>query len=184
MTGRIARRRKLAAGLVLGAAVALPVLVPVAAARVRDDGALRLRLRALSRGATFLDQRDVVLQRRGNDCGPAALAMALSRLGHRASLSELSASIPLGPRGCSLLDLLRAAEDRGARARGYRLSRRDLSTVRLPCILHLSGNHFVVAAARRADGRIEVLDPSLGRVAYQPSILAWRWDGNVLVFDS
>ncbi len=184
MTGRSARRKKLAAGFFLGVAVVLPVVVPAVATRIRDDGALRLRLRALSRGATFLDQHDVVLQRRGNDCGPAALAMALCRLGYRTSLSELSASIPLTPRGCSLLDLQRAAENRGARARGYLLSRPDLSSVRLPCILHLSGNHFVVAAARRADGRIEVLDPSLGRVAYRPAVLAWRWDGNVLVFDS
>lgn len=132
------------------------------------------------RGARFVEARNVVRQRRANDCGPAALAEGLRRLGLDAPYPGPAERIVLGPRGCALQDLAEEAFRYGAVAKVRRLAPREVGEVAPPAILHLTEGHFVVLEGRTADGNFLIADPSLGRLEQPPSSLVRHWSGYAL----
>lgn len=89
----------------------------------------------------------LVRQRRGNDCGPAALATVAAYHGRRFASMDLANWIPLDPRGTNLLTLLRVAKRLDFRAHGVEASYEDIPHCNLPVIAHMRtwfGGHFVV----------------------------------------
>lgn len=141
-----------------------------------------LRWEAVREGAEYLGRNGIRIQKRSNDCGPAALAMILDHFGIGGSIDELGRLAGLGPGGTSMLGLKRAAERKGLRAEGWRLSFRDLRKAPLPAIALVRGNHFVVVTAVDSDGRVYVSDPSLGRLRFGRTRFLTRWRGETLLF--
>ncbi|MFN8178357.1 MAG: cysteine peptidase family C39 domain-containing protein [bacterium] len=134
---------------------------------------------AWARDARFLGEGGV-RQRRATDCGPAALTEALRCLGMDVPYPDPEGGIALGPRGCGLDDLERAAARRGAVARMRRLDPPELDGVRAPAVLHLREGHFVVFEGRGPSGGVLIVDPSLGRLEQSSRNLARHWSGWVL----
>ena len=127
------------------------------------------------------DAEEVVWQQGRSDCGPAALKMILDHHGiHGSTLPELEAATGTGPDGTSLLALKHAAEERGLAGQGLRLPVQQLTSIPLPAIAHVHGDHFVVI--RSAGAELVVDDPSLGRLRMRPKVFERSWDGIVLTF--
>ncbi len=145
----------------------------------RDEHPARVVMARIG-GARFHGLGDGVLQRASNDCGPAALAHCLRRLGRVAPYPDPESGVPLGPRGCSLGALAEEASRRGWSVVVRRIGPDELAAVRPPAILHLRPGHFVVWEGRTRDGRWAGHDPAVGRVSWSHRALAIRWGGEIL----
>jgi predicted double-glycine peptidase len=135
-------------------------------------------------GAEYLGRDGVVIQQGRADCGIAALQMILEPRGvPGASLDSARAAVlERGGEGASMLELKRLAEARGVRAEGWRMGMAALSRAPLPAVVHL-GDHFAVVDRILADGRVELRDPSLGRMRVSgEDFRDILWTGNVLLF--
>jgi ATP-binding cassette subfamily B protein RaxB len=103
-----------------------------------------------------------ILQDANGECGLACLAMIAQWHGHRLDLPHLRATYPTTRRGLSLANLGTVADQLGFDVRGYKVDDLgDLGKVRLPAILHWSGNHFVVLKSAKR-GRFVIHNPAVG----------------------
>jgi ABC-type bacteriocin/lantibiotic exporter with double-glycine peptidase domain len=130
----------------------------------------------------------LVRQRSDEDCGAAALSMALSRWGERAGPEEIvRACPPLPGRGIRAGDLRDFARKRGLRAFVFEGRpedlERELSRGR-PLIVGLvktagaaAWTHYELAVAvREVDGGVATLDPALGARRYTRDEFFRLWD--------
>jgi ABC-type bacteriocin/lantibiotic exporter with double-glycine peptidase domain len=139
------------------------------------------RLVATVTGVEVLGFEGVVRQRGRADCGAAALAMVLASFDRPVSVDALDDELPIGPGGTSMLALQDAARRRGLDAAGWRMSWAGLSSMSLPAIAFVDGDHFVVVL--RADpASVEIADPARGRLRLSRRAFARRWRGEVLAF--
>ena len=110
-------------------------------------------------------QVPVVRQRRGNDCGLAALATVVAHHGRPAAYHELAGRVVLDRDGTDLLTLARLAERVGFRTRGVKASYEAIPGCPLPAIAHvrcrLGSGHFVVLH-RWTPEYVVVADPARG----------------------
>jgi ATP-binding cassette subfamily B protein RaxB len=120
-----------------------------------------------------------IRQRGRNDCGPAALAHCLRRLGAAVAYPDPGIRVRPGPRGCRLDELAAEADRLGWMARARRADRCHLRRLRPPAILHVDGDHFVVLEGRER-GRWLLHDPARGPVRCSARALTARWTGWVL----
>jgi ABC-type bacteriocin/lantibiotic exporter with double-glycine peptidase domain len=164
-----------ALGTVVAAAAAGVVVVGLA----RGDHPARIVMAALG-GARFHGVGTGVLQRSSNDCGPAALAHCLRRLGREAPYPDPESRIRIGPRGCSLGELATEASRQGWPVVVRRIELAELAGVEAPAILHLRPGHFVVYEGWGPDGRCRGHDPAVGSVSWSRWSLALRWGGEIL----
>ena len=156
----------------------LQVLIACAAILCGCDDQRILRLRAL--GAEDHGVEGVELQRSGNDCGAACLAMVCRDTGTRMSAEEIGRAMNWTEGGVSLLELKRAAEHLGYRAVGWRCDLSQLRHVRCPAILFIEGDHFVVMDSVAPDQSIFLRDPAIGRICLKARRLSCIWKGEVL----
>lgn len=168
-------RRALSAA-VAGAALAGAVGAVTVAGWEHPLGVLAARVQ----GGRLLEAGRGVLQREHNDCGPAALAHCLHRLGDPVPYPDPDTVIELGPRGCGFDQLLREAARYGWQAAYRRIDPSGLDSVAPPAVLYLRRGHFVVYEGRDAAGTALVHDPAIGRLAFAPPALRRIWTGDVL----
>jgi hypothetical protein len=178
--GRMRASERTAAGraAALGIAVAAAVVGAGAVGLARHDHPVLVVMAALG-GARF-DGVGGVLQRSSNDCGPAALAHCLRRLGREAPYPDPESEIRMGPRGCSLGALAEEASRRGWEVVVRRIELADLRGVAPPAILHLRPGHFVVYEGWDGGGRCRGHDPAVGAVSWSVRSLGLRWGGEIL----
>lgn len=103
----------------------------------------------------------MVLQERPQECGLACLAMLSSFHGSRIYLAEIRAAASITERGLSLEGLIRIARLSGFIPRAIAIDARDFTQLKLPCILHLHYNHFVVLSDL-IGSRVRIHDPAHG----------------------
>ncbi|HLM69615.1 MAG TPA: cysteine peptidase family C39 domain-containing protein [Longimicrobium sp.] len=134
-------------------------------------------------GAEYLGRDGVVIQKGDADCGIAALQMVLVKRGiPAASLDSARAAVlARNDDGASMLELKALAEAHGVRAEGWRMGLAGLSRAPLPAVVHL-GDHFAVVDRILAGGRVELRDPSLGRLRMSAEDFRDIWTGNTLIF--
>lgn len=111
------------------------------------------------------------------ECGLACLAMIANHWGWRIDLSTLRAISPPSLKGARLKSVLKLARQHGLDGRTVRVRQiSDLVKLRLPALLHLDGDHFVVLV--KAGRRKAVLhDPAIGRTVVTWEQLAERSKG-------
>lgn len=113
------------------------------------------------------------------DCGVACLRMVARHYGKRYSERELASMCHPTRNGVSMLDISEAAGKIGMRAVGVRLPAQALANgVRLPCILHWNGHHFVVChktSHRHGKLRFHIADPASKKLVYTEEELANCW---------
>ena len=104
----------------------------------------------------------MIQQDSNGECGLACLAMVGQWYGHRLDLTNLRSSYPTTRRGLSFANLAAVADHLRFDVRGYKVDDlSDLKRVRLPAILHWSGNHFVVLKSVKRD-RFVIHNPAVG----------------------
>src|SRR5262245_59364948 len=86
----------------------------------------------------------VILQSEAAECGLACLAMVASFHGHRIDLATLRSRHAISLKGSTLADLMRLAGELKLAPRPLRVELSHLRELRLPCVLHVDFNHFVV----------------------------------------
>jgi hypothetical protein len=141
-------------------------------------------LAAMIQGGRYLGPGDGVMQVRSNDCGPAALADCLRRLGHAVPYPDPGSGVRLGPRGCGFGELAAEAERHGRRAVHRRVEPGAIDGIAAPAVLYLRRGHFVVYRGRDRGGEVLIHDPALGRVGMTAAALGRIWTGDVLVFEA
>ncbi|KQG22777.1 ABC transporter [Acinetobacter baumannii] len=99
-----------------------------------------------------------------SECGLACLAMISSYYGHYETIFTLRQKYSVSIKGSSLSDLIKIAGKINLNSRPLRLEMDELSKLRLPCIIHINMDHFVVLVS--VNKKIEVIDPSLGKRFY------------------
>jgi hypothetical protein len=124
----------------------------------------------------------VVLQRRPNDCGVAAMCMLL-RCWARATDPPSYGRILQTTKCNTFLDMCYTASSLGFNSRGYRLNYADLRFMRLPVVVHLRQwhhiGHFVVLADVHEDS-VAIVDPAVGWRHLDRTTFAAKWTGYVL----
>ncbi|EOT1947792.1 peptidase domain-containing ABC transporter [Acinetobacter baumannii] len=113
---------------------------------------------------TFRSKVPVILQTESSECGLACLAMISSYYGHYETIFTLRQKYSVSIKGSSLSDLIKIAGKINLNSRPLRLEMDELSKLRLPCIIHINMDHFVVLVS--VNKKIEVIDPSLGKRFY------------------
>ncbi|HLZ62649.1 MAG TPA: peptidase domain-containing ABC transporter [Ktedonosporobacter sp.] len=116
------------------------------------------------------------------ECGLACLAMIFSYYGRSTSISELRTRCGVGRDGLSALNLVRVARQYGMKVRAMSLQQHDLSTMRLPAIVHWEFNHFLVVESW-SRGSVRVVDPAGGRRRLTPAEFDAGFTGVVILLE-
>lgn len=182
MKGPTSRSRRVAAAtLLLGITAGLGLLAVMGARPTLAPRLLRMA-QVQWQGGRLLGEEGVVLQRAANDCGPAALANLLILMGVTPPpLDSIATLAGTTPHGTSLGALARAAERLGLPARVRRFAPARVAAGAPPTLVWIGRSHFVVVAARSAEGVLTVVDPQIGSYRVPEAAFARVWSGEALV---
>lgn len=103
----------------------------------------------------------VVLQTEAAECGLASLTMVARYYGHDIDLAGLRRRASMSLKGANLARIIEIAGRLGFDSRPLRLELDELPRLKVPGILHLDLNHFVVLKQASAKG-IVIHDPARG----------------------
>lgn len=125
----------------------------------------------------------VVRQRGRRDCGPAALATALTWLGRPVDEARLLAAARLRADGASLAEVARLAAAFDLPGAWYAVPAAELGSLPTPFLAHLQGRegHYV-AVARVLRGFVLFADPARGLVLERRARFERSWSRRVLLF--
>ena len=111
------------------------------------------------------------------DCGPTCLKIVAKHYGKVVSLPEIRLLAETSRRGSNLLSLCDAAEKMGFRATGVRINYPTLvEEVPLPCVLHWSNHHYVVAYKVKKN-KVYLSDPARGLMVVDQATFLTKWIG-------
>ncbi len=113
------------------------------------------------------------------ECGTTCLAMIFRYYGFYNVRNLLAELAQVSTEGTDLYTLSEIAENMGFDTDGYELSFDHLSEIRLPCIAHFDGNHFVVVF-KQSDRFVWIADPAFGKDKLTRAEFEERWNGIVL----
>lgn len=123
-----------------------------------------------------------ILQMEALECGAAALAMVLAHHGRWVALESLRIDCGVSRDGSKASNVLKAARHHGLVAKGQRLEPAQLQDIKLPAILFINMNHFVVLDAISPRG-YHVNDPGTGRRVIDHDSFDRSFSGIALVFE-
>lgn len=107
-----------------------------------------------------------ILQSEGSECGLACLAMVADHHGYKLDLYTLRKKFSVSLKGMTLESLIGYAAALDFSTRPLRAEPANLSSLRLPCILHWNLDHFVVlrSVSRSVFGAetFVIVDPAVG----------------------
>lgn len=121
----------------------------------------------------------ICLQRDTSECGSTCLSMLLSFYGIPNTQPILRDMTNVGRAGASLLKISEVANQIGFATEAYQLDVNQLNLIKLPCIAHYQGNHFIVIYKIRKD-LIYVANPAFGKEIFSKQEFAQKWNGVVL----
>jgi RNA polymerase sigma factor (sigma-70 family) len=119
-------------------------------------------------------------QEGATDCGTACLAMVARYHNLETPVAAIRERLPTGERGSSLMELGRAAESLGFRARAVRLAPGHLAETTFPAVAHLAGGHYVVLYELHVGG-VVVGDPAAGILTIDAIAFQKAWSGHLLL---
>jgi NHLM bacteriocin system ABC transporter peptidase/ATP-binding protein len=124
-----------------------------------------------------------ILQMEATECGAAALAMILARLGRWIPLEEMREACGVSRDGSKAANILRAARLHGLAAKGFRKNVAGLAAMPFPMIIFWNANHFVVLEGMDfRTGRASINDPATGPRAVPAAEFEESFSGICLIF--
>jgi ABC-type bacteriocin/lantibiotic exporter with double-glycine peptidase domain len=123
-----------------------------------------------------------ILQRGMMECGSTCLAMIFKFYGYYNIQSLLTRLTEVSTEGTSLYSLADAAEQFGFKAEAYELTYENLAKIKLPCIAHYRGMHFIVIY-KFSEDQVWVADPAYGKDKLTKEIFLKQWNNIVLTIE-
>lgn len=123
-----------------------------------------------------------ILQRGMMECGPTCLAMIFEYYGYYNIQSLLIRLTEVTTEGTSLYSLAEAAEQFGFKAEAYELTYDNLAKIKLPCVAHYSGTHFIVIY-KFSETHVWIADPAYGKDKITKEQFLKLWNGIVLTIE-
>ena len=110
-----------------------------------------------------------------NDCGATCLRMIAKYYGISYNASTMRRKTETDTTGVSMLGLKKAADDIGLTSHTYKADWESLcSEIKLPCIIHWNGSHFVVAYKIKKE-TVYIADPCGSRFKYGKEDFLKHW---------
>lgn len=103
----------------------------------------------------------IILQTESSECGLACIAMISGYYGYHINLFELRKNFSVSMKGSTLSDLINILEKIQFSSRPVRVDLNEINQLRLPCIIHINMDHFVVLK-EISRTKVTVIDPVLG----------------------
>ncbi|WP_198001061.1 cysteine peptidase family C39 domain-containing protein [Gimesia fumaroli] len=114
-----------------------------------------------------------------NPCGPVAVRVISQCLGVSTSLSKCGEIVPCDSLGRSTMaELQKGLETLGILSVGITVHQESISEIKLPMIMHVNNNHFVVSLPND-HGVTVIIDPPKAPVP--ADTLPFKWDGHALL---
>jgi ABC-type bacteriocin/lantibiotic exporter with double-glycine peptidase domain len=123
-----------------------------------------------------------ILQRGMMECGPTCLAMIFKYYGYYNIQTLLIKLTEITTAGTSLYNLAEAAEQFGFKAEAYELTYEHLAKIKLPCIAHYSGTHFIVIYQFSKE-YVWIADPAYGKDKLSKEAFLKQWSQIVLTVE-
>jgi len=123
-----------------------------------------------------------IMQRGMMECGPTCLAMIFKYYGYYNIQTLLIKLTEVTTDGTSLYSLAEAAEQFGFKAEAYELTYDNLSKIKLPCIAHYGGTHFIVIY-KYTDKYVWIADPAYGKDKLIKEDFLKQWNQIVLTVE-
>lgn len=118
-------------------------------------------------------------QAEGAECGLACIAMVAGFHGHDVDLTTLRRKFSLSSKGMTMRTMVQIAAGLQLSARAVRCEVAEVSSLRLPAILHWGTNHFVVLSRVTKNGII-IHDPAHGVIPVNWSLVSTLFTGVAL----
>lgn len=121
----------------------------------------------------------LVRQAEAAECGLACIAMIAGYYGHETDLATLRRKFGVSIKGTTLRTLIEVASAIGISSRPVRCEPEELSSLRMPAVLHWGTNHFVVlkSASRRG---VVIHDPAFGQIRLPMAEVSKKFTGVAL----
>lgn len=123
-----------------------------------------------------------IQQRSQMDCGPACLAMIFKYYGYYNIQTLLTQIGEVTTEGTNLYQLGIVAEQFGFKAEAYEIGFEHLAQIKLPCIAHYDGHHFVVIYKFNKT-HVWFANPAYGKDKCTKEEFLKRWNGIVLTVE-
>ncbi|MBK8484904.1 MAG: peptidase domain-containing ABC transporter [Saprospiraceae bacterium] len=123
-----------------------------------------------------------ILQRGMMECGPTCLAMIFKYYGYYNIQTLLVRLGEVTTAGVNLYSLSEIATQFGFNADAYEMEFEHLSQIKLPCIAHYSGYHFIVIY-KVDDKQVWIADPAYGKDVIPKEEFLKKWNGIVLTVE-
>lgn len=120
-----------------------------------------------------------MMQSEATECGLACLAMIASYWGHETDLRNMRLRFPVSLKGVTLKTLMSIATTLGLQTRALRTSVKQLTSIKLPCVLHWDMNHFVVLKKIKGN-TLYLNDPAVGERVLSVSEVGSHYTGVAL----
>lgn len=125
----------------------------------------------------------VVMQMEALECGAASLCMVLAYYNKWIPLEQARLDCGVSRDGSNAFNVLKAAENYGMEAAGYKLEPEELFEEGMfPCIVHWEFNHFVVCNGIKGD-RVYLNDPAKGSYSVTREVFDDSFTGIVLMME-
>ena len=118
------------------------------------------------------------IQYNTKDCGPSCLKIISKYYGQEYSLAYLRELCQVSRDGTSISSMRDAAEKLGYDVSVTKMSWKTLNNdnIKLPCIIHLRQNHFVVLYSIGVDKKkLFISDPAIGLLTYDEGTFCNLW---------
>jgi len=123
------------------------------------------------------------MQQRGMmECGTTCLAMIFKHYGYYNVQTLLVKLGEVSTEGISLYSLAEVAMQFGFNAEAYEMGYEHLVGLKLPCIAHYSGDHFIVIY-KISDEFVWIADPAYGKDKISKEAFLKKWNGIILTVE-
>lgn len=116
------------------------------------------------------------------ECGPACLAMIFKYYGYYNIMPLLAKMTEVTTAGVNLYSMAEVAEQFGFQADAYEMEYEHFAEIKLPCIAHYGGIHFIVVY-RVTDEYVWVADPAYGKDKIRKADFLKKWNGITLALE-
>ena len=123
---------------------------------------------------------EIVMQSTSYNCGPAALATVLQKMGIKCNENELAQMAGTDDTGTTMYGLMKAAIKKGLNARGMRIHAENLDSDNI-VFLNIDGKCHYSVINQINENTVILSDPALGKIELTKNYFFKIYSGNALI---